>query len=259
MMSTIPGTISNHLVLPFLLVHGVGHDKRTWILHFSICYFHHKRDSNQQRSQHQAHTIEGIVIGCSPTSNALLVYSPRSRQYYELESYQVDPYHLPASIYANIKYNSGLLCHLLQDNNPHMDEKYPPGTRVKQLDPSMNIILSGTVMDIPFLATSLSPDSLCMDLNYTVLFDKAPPPPFLSKRWCHSFLLLLLVLSLEIHPNLKIPSSHHFFISTQRSHMNRMANITRVISLRGMAPTVSPLSNMSISAPKTGALIRVSP
>jgi hypothetical protein len=46
-------------------------------------------------------------------------------------------------------------------------------------------------MDIPFLATSLSPDSLSMDLNYTILFDNStissipcqemasliPPPP----------------------------------------------------------------------------------
>jgi hypothetical protein len=136
-----------------------------------------------------------------------------------------------------------------------MEEKYPPGTRVKRVDSSTNVLLSSTVMDIPFLATSLSPDSLSTDLNYTILFDNGTISLSLSKRWHHSFLLLLLILSLEIHPYLKILSSHHFCVSTQRSHMNRMANITRVISLSGMAPTVSSLSVMSTSASKTGALI----
>jgi hypothetical protein len=115
--------------------------------------------------------MDGIVIGHSPTSNTFLVYNPRNRQYYEPDSYRINPYRLPASIYANIKYDGGLFCHLLQDNNPHMEEKYPSGTRVKQLDPSTNVLFSGTVMDIPFPATSLSPDSLSTDWNYTILFD----------------------------------------------------------------------------------------
>ncbi len=94
-----------------------------------------------------------------------------------------------------------------------------------------------------FPRIGITPSSLTM----------APPPLFLSKRWRHSFLLLPLVLSLEIHPRLKIPCSHHFFVSTQGSHMNGMANIARVSSLSGMAPTVSALSHTSTSAPKTGA------
>jgi hypothetical protein len=157
MMNIIPGTISGHLASPFLLIHSVGHDKRTWIPLFSICYFLHEKDSDQQRSQHQLHTMDSIVIGCPPTSNALLVCNPRDWQYYKPDSYRIDPYCLPASIYANTKYEGGLFCHLLRDNNPHVEEKYPPGTCVKQLDPSTNVLLSGTVMDIPFPATSLSP------------------------------------------------------------------------------------------------------
>jgi hypothetical protein len=132
MMNAIPGTISSHLMSHLLLAHGVGHDEQTWIPLFSICYFHQEKDSDQQWSQHQAHTMDGIVIGCSPTSNALLVYNPRIWQYYEPDSYPINPYHLPASVYADIKYNGGLFCHLLQDNNPHMEEKYPPGTRVER-------------------------------------------------------------------------------------------------------------------------------
>jgi hypothetical protein len=95
MMNAIPGTIFSHVALPFLLIHGVGHDEQTWIPLFSICYFHNEKDSNQQRSQHQAHTMDGIVIGLSTTSNALLVYNPRNRQYYKPDSYQINPYCLP--------------------------------------------------------------------------------------------------------------------------------------------------------------------
>ncbi len=45
------------------------------------------------------------------------------------------------------------------------------GTCVKQLDSSTNILLLGTVMDIPFPATSLFPNSFFTDLHYTILFD----------------------------------------------------------------------------------------
>jgi hypothetical protein len=100
--------------------------------------------------------MDGIVIGCSPTSNALMVYNPGNWQYYEPNSYRINFYHLPASIYADIKYNGGLFYHL---------------TRVERLDPSTNILVSGTFMDILFPSTSPSPNSLSMDLNYTILFD----------------------------------------------------------------------------------------
>jgi hypothetical protein len=46
MMNAIPGKFGDCLALPFLLVHGVGHDERTWIPLFSLCYFHHEKDGN---------------------------------------------------------------------------------------------------------------------------------------------------------------------------------------------------------------------
>ena len=185
----IPRMYMDHIALPFLLVHRVCHDEWTWIPLFSLCYFHHNKDSNQQCSKHQVHTSGSIVIGCSPTLNALLVYNPCNPQYYEPGSYHIDPYHLPTSIYPNIKYDGGLFCHLLLGKNPHMEEKYPPGTHIEHVDPSTNMLLPGTAMDIPFPATSAdSPlwDPLCM-----VLFDNGstasiplqdmasliPPPP----------------------------------------------------------------------------------
>jgi hypothetical protein len=87
MMKAIPGTYSGPLVSPFLLIHGIGHDECTWIPIFFLCYFHHKRDSNQQGSKHQACTMDGIVVGCSLALNALMVYNPHNKQYYEPDSY----------------------------------------------------------------------------------------------------------------------------------------------------------------------------
>jgi hypothetical protein len=76
MMNMIPGRYKHKLASPFMLAHGVRPDQRTWLPIFLLCYFHHKKDSNAQRSKTQAHTMDGIIIGCSPTSNAILVYNP---------------------------------------------------------------------------------------------------------------------------------------------------------------------------------------
>ena len=39
--------------------------------------------------------------------------------------------------------------HVYWDDNPSMEELHPPGTRVERLDPSTNMLIAGTVMDIP--------------------------------------------------------------------------------------------------------------
>jgi hypothetical protein len=43
-------------------------------------------------------TLDGIILGCSPTSNAILVYNPRNQKYYEPDSYKIDPHCLPSSL-----------------------------------------------------------------------------------------------------------------------------------------------------------------
>ncbi len=143
MMDAIQGKHSGYLASPFLLVHGVGHNKRTWIPLFSLCYFHHVCNGDQKCSKHQAHTMDGIVIGRSPTSNALLMYNPQNKQYYEPDSYQLDSYRLPTLVYPDVKYNGGLFCSLICNYNPTMEEKYPPGTRVEWMDPATNMLLAG--------------------------------------------------------------------------------------------------------------------
>jgi hypothetical protein len=142
MMNAIPGKVDGGLASPFLLVHGVGHDERTWIPLFSLCYFHHTKDGDLSRLKHQAQTMDSIIVGRSPTSNALLVYNPRTKQYYEPDSYRIDSYRLPGSVYSNVKYDGGLFCSLDRDDNPSFEEKYPPGTRVERIDPSTNMLLA---------------------------------------------------------------------------------------------------------------------
>jgi hypothetical protein len=118
------------------------------------------------RSHTQAHTMDGIAVGCSPTSNALLVYNPRTKKYYEPDSYRFDPYRLPSSVYPSLSYDGGLFCLLYRDDNPtSMEELHPPGTRIERLDPSTNMLLVGTVMNIPLQS---SPEGSTM---YQVLFD----------------------------------------------------------------------------------------
>jgi hypothetical protein len=67
-----------------------------------------------------------------------------------------------------MKYDGGLFCLLLSDDNPSFEEKYPSGIRVDCIDQATNMLLADTVMDIP-IPTSGSGDELTY--NYMVLFN----------------------------------------------------------------------------------------
>ena len=107
--------------------------------------------------------MDDIVLGRSPTSNAILVYNPWNQRYYEPDSYKIDPYCLPSSVYPSIKYDGGLFVSLHRDEIPVISEPYPPGTRVLGTTLSSGRSLAGTVIDIPFDPT-LSP-------QYLIVFD----------------------------------------------------------------------------------------
>jgi hypothetical protein len=128
MMNAIPGKFGGKLASLFLLVHGVSHNERTWFPLFLVCYFHYVCNGDTSRLHTQSHTMDGIAIVCSPTSNALLVYNPWSKTYYEPDSFHLDPYQLPSSVYPQLKYDGGLFCPLVCNENPTMEESYPPGT-----------------------------------------------------------------------------------------------------------------------------------
>jgi hypothetical protein len=109
-----------------------------------------------------------VIVGWSPTSNALMAYSPRNCQYHKLDSYRIDSYQHPRSVYPTLRYDGGLFCYLLCYDNPPFEEKYPPGTRVEHINPERNTLLAGTVMDIPFL---INPSGDASIPNYTILFN----------------------------------------------------------------------------------------
>ncbi len=66
-----------------------------------------------------------------------------------------------------MKYDGGLICSLLRDENPSVEEKYPPGRQVERIDPSTNLVFPGMVMDIPFPHVLSNDNSLP---NYMILF-----------------------------------------------------------------------------------------
>jgi hypothetical protein len=115
--------------------------------------------------------MSGVIIGHSPTSNALLVYNPRNKQYYESDSYRIDSYRLPCSVYRDLKYEGGLFCSLYRDDNPPIEELHSPGTRVERIDPTSHMLLAGTVMDIPISNASPFANSSTSSPSYTILFD----------------------------------------------------------------------------------------
>ncbi len=63
MMNMIPEKYHSKLASPFMLVHGIRPNPRTWLPLFLVCYFHHKRDRDASLSKSQAHTMDGIVLG----------------------------------------------------------------------------------------------------------------------------------------------------------------------------------------------------
>ena len=92
--------------------------------------------------------MDGVIPGHSATSNTLIIYSPRNKQYYKLDSYMIDLYHLPGLVYSIIKYDGGLFCSLYHDAGPSYDEPYRPGTGVECQTPVSNVLRLGTAMGI---------------------------------------------------------------------------------------------------------------
>ncbi len=175
MMNMIPGCYNNKLASPFMLVHGVHLNPRTWLPIFSLCYFHHEKDSDASRSKNQAHTLDGIILGRSPTSNAILVYNPRNQWYYEPDSCKIDTYRLPSSVYPTIIYNGGLFVSLHRGASPSISKPYPPGTRIEEAHSGNDDIpRSGTVVNIP-MDPSISP-------QYLVQFDDGTTKSFPASK-----------------------------------------------------------------------------
>ena len=97
MMNQISAEVNGKLTTSFELVHHVPPDTRTWFPLFSIVYFYKKTDKDQDRTTFQSNAMIGIAVGRSTKTNALSVYNPTTKQYYESEIYKFDPSRLPSN------------------------------------------------------------------------------------------------------------------------------------------------------------------
>ncbi len=150
MMNCIPGKVNDALTTPFELIHHSPPDSRVCFPIFSVGYFHHNGDGTVVRSGFQAQTLEGIAIGRSETSNAMIFYNPITKQYYEPDSYRLDPSRLPSTVWpTTIIHDGGIFADLYRDNHPNVPEPFPPGTRNLFCPHGASTPSEGTITDIP--------------------------------------------------------------------------------------------------------------
>jgi hypothetical protein len=166
MMNCILGTIQSALTSPFELDHHTPPDSRLWFPLFSVGYFHHQRDGSVARSGFQAQTLEGIAVGQSSTSNAMIFYNPRTSAYYKPDSYKLDPSRLPSTVWpSDITYDGGMFADLYRDTHPHLPEPFSPGSRVVVTGPDTLASNIGTVTAIPLKNSSGHSDPTTYMIN----------------------------------------------------------------------------------------------
>jgi hypothetical protein len=117
MTNAILGKFKDCLTSPFLLVHGFAMMSAHRYLYSLCAIFHHEKDGDQFCLKHQVHTTDGVIIGRSSTSNALLLYNLQNRQHYKPNSYCIGSFQLPGLVYPDLIQYGGLFCLLLPDDN----------------------------------------------------------------------------------------------------------------------------------------------
>ena len=118
MMNQIPAKVGGKLTTSFELVHHAPPDTRTWFPLFSIVYFYKKSDDDQDRTKFQANAMIGIAVGRSTKTNALSVYNPTTKRYYEPDTYKFDPSRLPSNKWpSRIYYDGGLVANLYRHSH----------------------------------------------------------------------------------------------------------------------------------------------
>ena len=74
----------------------------------------------------------GITVGQSTKNNNLSIYNTITKQYYELDTYNFDPYRLPCTEFpSQIHYDGGLHADLNRHSHKNTSEPYPPGMPLK--------------------------------------------------------------------------------------------------------------------------------
>ncbi len=72
-----------------------------------MVYFAHTKDNTKAHTNVQAHTMAGIVIGWSDTSNGLLAYKHITKELYTTSVYKIDEHHNATKTYINLQYDGG--------------------------------------------------------------------------------------------------------------------------------------------------------
>ena len=113
MTNQIPAKVNGKLTTPFELVHHVAPDTRTWFPLLSIAYFYKDSDNDKDRTTFQSKAMIGIAVGQSTKTNALSIYNPITKQYYEPDTYKFYPSRLPCTEFpSQIHYDGGLYADL---------------------------------------------------------------------------------------------------------------------------------------------------
>ena len=112
-MNQILSKINGELTTLFELAHHVPPDTCTWFPIFSIVFFYKKTDEDQDRTSFQSKVMIGIAVGRSTKTNAVSVYNPTTKKYYEPDTYKFDPSCLPCNKFPlRIHYDRGLVTDL---------------------------------------------------------------------------------------------------------------------------------------------------
>jgi hypothetical protein len=104
----------------------------------------------------------------------MLFYNPTTKQYYEPDTYKLDPSRLPSTVWPkSIQYDGGIFADLYRDANPHISEPFPPGTRVLVCLNESTQPSEGTITNIPLKSETGANESE----QYMVLLDDGTVTP----------------------------------------------------------------------------------
>ena len=136
MINHVPVKADGKLTTPFELVHRTPPDSRTWFTLFSVVYFYKDTDADKDRENFESKSMIGIAVGRLTKTNALSVYNPITKQYYEPDTYTFNPSRNPANEFPHqIHYDGGLYVDLYRHSHRNVPEPYPPGTPLKIVSP----------------------------------------------------------------------------------------------------------------------------
>jgi hypothetical protein len=229
MMNMIPGKYRNRLASPFMFVHGVHPDQRTWLPLFLICYFHHEKYSYAQCSTNQAHTLDGIMIGCSPSSNAILVYNPCNQRYYKPATKLIHIAYLLQFIPQSFTTAAYSFPFIVVTSPPSVN-LIPPVLELKNQAQVMTTLLGLALLwtfhwiqPLPHITSS----NLMRALKNWFLHSKCPLsfPTHMTQN--------------PIHPTFSLLS----YISTLKLHSNTKASFTKGISQNLLKGHIAPATN----------------